>query len=93
MGIPRVTGKTVPCGYCESKGKVGSGYGDYARTMCPICLGRGRITVPLDAQRCRGCNGTGRHYAGYHKMGFEKHNDCHGTGWIARPSMNAGPRR
>jgi hypothetical protein len=88
MGIPRVTGKTVPCGFCEAKGRVNSGYGGYAKTTCPVCLGRGKITVALEAQKCKGCGGTGRRLSGYYTTFYEKHAECHGTGWITRPTLN-----
>ncbi|MBN1374986.1 MAG: hypothetical protein JXA01_02400 [Dehalococcoidia bacterium] len=81
-----MTVKVVGCGYCGATGKVGSGYGSYAKTMCPVCLGRGRISVDANAVKCRGCNGTGRHYTGYHTLCVDKHSDCHGKGWV-KPVM------
>jgi hypothetical protein len=88
-----MTAKIVPCGFCGSTGKVGSGYGSYGKTTCPVCLGRCRISVNADSVKCRGCNGTGRHFTGYHTVGLQKHNDCHGTGWAEGPVLNAGLRR
>ncbi len=93
MGIPRMTGKTVPCGYCEATGRVGSGYGSYGKTMCPVCLGRGRISVPPTAQKCNGCNGTGRQRSHYLEGVFEKHNECHGTGWVTKSTTNTRLQR
>ena len=85
MGIARVTTKVVPCGFCDATGRVNSGYGGVAKTTCPVCLGRGKISIDINSQKCRGCNGTGRHNTGYHTRCVEKHNECHGTGWITRP--------
>jgi len=81
--------KIVPCGYCKATGKVGSGYGNYAKTTCPVCQGRGRFSVDANAIKCSGCNGTGKHLVGYHTLVAEKHSDCRGKGWIVRPSSCA----
>ena len=94
MGIPRVTGKTVPCGYCEATGRVSSGYGGYAKTACPICMGRGEISVLPAAQKCRGCNGTGRQRDRYLETVVETLRPewlvgiGHGTGWVTRPTLH-----
>ncbi|MGA9047622.1 MAG: hypothetical protein WB588_01360 [Dehalococcoidia bacterium] len=74
--------KIVRCNYCNATGKVGSGYGSHATTMCPVCFGRGQISIDSDAVKCSGCNGTGRQYTGYFTSGPVKHNACHGMGWI-----------
>ena len=79
--------KMVRCNYCNETGKVGSGYGSYGTTMCPVCLGRGRISIDENAKKCVGCNGTGRQYTGYYTLGLVRHNSCHGTGWIAPATM------
>jgi hypothetical protein len=77
-----MTNKMVPCGYCSTTGKVGSGYGSYGKTTCPVCLGRGRLSVDANANKCQGCNGTGRQNTGYFTCSTVKHESCRGTGWI-----------
>jgi hypothetical protein len=78
-----MTNKMVCCNYCNATGKVGSGYGSHATTMCPVCLGRSQISIDPNAKKCSGCHGTGRQYTGYYTSGLVKHNSCHGMGWIA----------
>ena len=78
-----MTNRTVRCNYCNATGKVGSGYGGFAKTMCPICLGRRQISIDSNAKKCRDCNGMGNQNTGYHTLRLVKHNSCHGTGWIA----------
>jgi hypothetical protein len=78
--------KTVPCNYCLATGKVSSGYGGYAKTACPVCCGRGRISIDENAKKCSGCNGSGRQYTGYHTLGMIKHSTCRGTGWTVPPN-------
>ena len=75
--------KMIRCNYCNATGKVGSGYGSYAKTMCPVCLGRSQISIDSNAKKCSGCNGTGSQRTGYYTPGIVKHPSCHGTGWIA----------
>ena len=77
-----MTKKMVPCGYCRTAGRVGSGYGNYATTVCPVCLGRKQISIDADAKKCQGCDGTGRQYTGHFTLGLVKHESCRGTGWI-----------
>jgi hypothetical protein len=82
-------GKIVPCGYCGATGRIDSGFASYSKTMCPVCLGRRNIQVPVNAEKCRECKGTGRHYRDYMRLTFERHVQCHGTGWVARPPVIA----
>jgi len=75
--------KMVVCNFCKATGKVASGYGGVATTMCPVCLGRRQISIDSNAKRCQDCNGTGSQNTGYHTLCIVKHNRCHGTGWVA----------
>jgi hypothetical protein len=84
-----MSAKIVPCGYCGATGKVGSGYADRGKTTCPVCLGRQKISVDAGATKCSGCKGTGRTHTGYFTLGLQKHNDCHGTGWLAPRVISA----
>jgi DnaJ-class molecular chaperone len=78
-----MTNRMVSCNYCKATGRVDSGYGGFAKTMCPVCFGRKQISIDLNAKKCRDCNGTGSQKTGYHTLGLVKHNSCRGTGWIA----------
>ncbi len=93
MRNPLAAVKIVPCGYCVGTGKIPAGYGGLARAECPVCLGRGRLTVPADVKRCAGCNGTGRHYTNYFRTTFERHFSCRGTGVVRPPAKATPPRR
>jgi hypothetical protein len=75
--------KMVPCNYCKATGRVGSGYGSYGKTTCPICFGRGQLSIDTNAKKCQGCNGTGRQDTGYFTCSVVKHESCRGTGWIS----------
>jgi DnaJ-class molecular chaperone len=87
MGNPRMLGKMVACGYCGSSGRIDSRSGSYGKTECPVCHGHARITVPTDAKRYSGCNGTGRQYTNFGGITFSRHSTCHGTGWTWQPSI------
>jgi hypothetical protein len=78
--------KTVPCNFCKATGKVGSGYGSYGKTSCPVCFGRGQISIDAYAKKCAGCNGSGRLNTGYFTNSVVKHETCRGTGWISPQS-------
>ncbi|MGA2367141.1 MAG: hypothetical protein ABSF74_01000 [Dehalococcoidia bacterium] len=93
MSNPRMLGKMVACGYCGSSGRIDSGYGTSGKTECPVCRGRARITVPPDAKKCSGCNGTGRFYTNFGRITFNRHSTCHGTGWTWQPSVTTPSKR
>jgi hypothetical protein len=78
--------KIVPCNYCRATGKVGSGYGSYGKTTCPVCFGRGQIHVDANARKCEGCNSSGRLNTGYFTNSVVKHETCRGTGWVSTQS-------
>ncbi len=83
----------VACGFCGASGRIDSGYGTYGKTECPVCHGRARFTVPVDAKRCAGCNGTGRQVTHFGRITIDQHHMCHGTGWTWQPPITITPQR
>lgn len=71
--------KEVRCVYCNGTGKTPSRV-----FSCPICKGKGRISIEDDMVPCPACKGTGRHPQS--KLSCL---ECKGLGYV-KPSSKSG---
>ena len=71
------------CGFCAGKGRVSEDGFDGDETACPVCQGKGNVTVSVDTSLHQLCDGRGKMKLKT-RMGkvIAMCPECKGTGWF-----------